>query len=152
MNRYNFFWAQMISIPFLILFATFEYATAISDPQKIYVGKITPHIVTTIDGWLSAWSSKDITTYGTYYAQDFRSQTGMDRRSWLRYKNGLNRKYNYIRVTRNKLVIKRQSKWAIASFVQTYKSDKYKEVGIKKLLLKQEDGRWKIYRETWKKV
>ncbi len=152
MNRYNFFWTQMISIPFLILFATFEYVTAISDPQKIYVEKTTPHIVATIDGWLRAWSSMDIATYGTYYAQDFRSQKGMDRRSWLRYKNGLNRKYSYIRVSRNKLVIKHQSKWAIASFVQTYKSDKYKVIGIKRLVLKQEYGRWKIYRETWKKM
>ncbi len=142
----------MISIPFLILFATFEYVTAISDPQKSYVENITPHIVATIDGWLRAWSSMDITTYGTYYAQDFRSQEGMDRRSWLQYKNGLNRKYNYIRVTRNKLVINRQSKMVKASFVQTYKSDKYKVVGIKRLVLKQEDGKWKIYRETWKKM
>ncbi len=142
----------MISIPFLILFATLEYVTAISNPQKSYVEKITPHIVATIDGLLRAWSSMDIATYATYYTQDFRSQEGLDRRSWLRYKNGLNRKYNYIRATRNKLVIKRQPKWAIASFVQTYKSDKYKVVGIKTLVLTQEDARWKIYREIWKKM
>ncbi len=110
------------------------------------------NIHTTIDAWLSAWSSKDITRYGTYYAQDFRSQAGVSRRSWLRYKNGLNQKYNYIRVTQKKLVITRKSKMVKASFIQTYTSDKYKAVGIKKLLLKKENGRWKIYRETWKKI
>ena len=110
------------------------------------------NIAAIIDGWLSAWSSKDITTYGTYYTQDFRSQEGMNRRSWLRYKKSLNRKYNYIRVTQNKLAIKHQSMIIKASFIQTYKSDKFYAVGIKRLVLKQEDGRWKIYRETWKKV
>lgn len=104
-----------------------------------------------IDGWLKAWSDRDITSYGKYYAGNFRSQ-GMNRRSWLKYKKRLNRKYNFINVSKDKLIIKKSGKRAEASFVQTYKSSDFKAVGIKRLILIREKGLWKIYRETWKKL
>ncbi len=104
-----------------------------------------------IDGWLKAWSAKDITSYGKYYAGNFRSQ-GMNRRSWLKYKERLNRKYNFINVSKDKLIIKKSGKRAEAFFVQTYKSSDLKAVGIKRLILIREKGLWKIYRETWKKL
>jgi len=104
-----------------------------------------------IDGWLKAWSAKDIRCYGKYYANNFRSQ-GMNLRSWLKYKKRLNRKYNFINVSKDKLVIKKGKKRAEASFVQTYESSLFKAVGIKQLTLIREKGLWKIYRETWKKL
>ncbi|MBW2567834.1 MAG: L,D-transpeptidase [Deltaproteobacteria bacterium] len=104
-----------------------------------------------IDGWLKAWSAKDITTYSKYYADNFRSQ-GMNLKSWLKYKKRLNRKYNFINVSKNKLTIKKSRKRADVSFVQTYKSNVFKAVGIKRLILIREKGLWKIYRETWKKL
>ena len=104
-----------------------------------------------IDGWLKAWSDRDIRRYGKYYANNFRSQ-GMNLRSWLKHKKRLNRKYNFINVSKNKLVIKKGKKRAEASFVQTYESNVFKAVGIKRLILIREKGLWKIYRETWKKL
>ncbi len=53
-----------------------------------------------IDGWLKAWSSKDIKRYGKYYASNFRSQGEASLKNWLKYKKRLNRKYDYIRVSR----------------------------------------------------
>jgi hypothetical protein len=104
-----------------------------------------------IDGWLKAWSDRDIRRYGKYYANNFRSQ-GMNLRSWLKYKKRLNRKYNFINVSKNKLVIKKGNKRAEASFMQFYESSGFKAVGIKRLILIREKGLWKIYRETWKKL
>ena len=104
-----------------------------------------------IDGWLKAWSDRDITSYGKYYAGNFRSQ-GMNRRSWLKYKKRLNRKYNFINVSKDKLIIKKGKNRAEASFEQTYESNVFKAVGIKRLILIREKGLWKIYRETWKKL
>ncbi len=103
-----------------------------------------------IDGWLRAWSAKDIKTYGDYYAKHFRSR-GMNRRRWLRYKNRLNRKYAYIKVTAENLKIEKGDSRSIATFMQTYRSPGYRAIGTKKLVLVREDGQWKIFRETWKK-
>jgi len=104
-----------------------------------------------IDGWLKAWSDRDIRRYGKYYANNFRSQ-GMNLRSWLKHKKRLNRKYNFINVSKNKLVIKKGKKRVEASFVQIYESNVFRAVGIKRLILIREKGLWKIYRETWKKL
>lgn len=119
--------------------------------DKIEPKKESDEIEKTIEDWLKAWSSKDIQRYGTYYAQGFHSQ-GMDRKSWLQYKDQLNRKYKYISVFKKDLTIQDGAKESIASFIQTYKSPKFKAVGRKRLVLIKENGQWKILRETYKKL
>lgn len=105
-----------------------------------------------VDGWLNAWSEMDIDAYGDYYARDFRGR-GMDREGWLRYKDRLNRKYEFIRVTRKELTARPEgANRARVSFVQRYESDRYQGVGVKRLVLKREGGQWKIYRETFQKM
>jgi len=104
-----------------------------------------------VDGWLSAWSGKNIRAYGSYYAKDFKSEGGADRSAWLAYKNQLNRKYRYIRVTRDKMTIQKDKNRRMVSFIQTYRSSRFKAVGVKQLILKREENQWKIYREIWKK-
>ena len=102
-----------------------------------------------IEGWLQAWSQKNIKAYGNYYAEDFMSE-GMNKIKWLKKKTALNRKYKYIKVKKDNLKISRRAKnIKKVSFIQTYESDKYKAIGRKKLLLKLEKGKWKIYRESW---
>lgn len=103
-----------------------------------------------IDGWLKAWSEKNIKAYGDYYARSFRSQ-GMNRREWLKHKKRLNKKYAYIKVEADNIKLRKGQKRSTATFLQTYQSPGYRAVGNKKLILLQENGRWKIFRETWKK-
>lgn len=103
-----------------------------------------------IDGWLKAWSSRDIDAYGSYYAKDFRSQ-GMNKAEWLKYKRQVIGKNDYINVSIEKPVIKPGSKRSSVSFVQIYKSSGLNNVGFKELVLKLEEGKWKIFRETWRK-
>jgi len=103
-----------------------------------------------IEGWLKAWSAKDIKAYGDYYAQYFRSQ-GMNRQRWLKYKKRLSKKYSYIKVEADNIKIQKGEKRSSATFLQTYKSPGYRAIGTKKLILVRENGRWKIFRETWKK-
>ncbi len=105
----------------------------------------------TVKAWLAAWSSKDIEKYGLYYAKDFKSQ-GMDKEAWLAYKKRLNRKYDYIKVSGNNFKTNRGKNISTVSFVQRYESDRFRATGIKKLVLKRENGHWKIFRETWHKM
>lgn len=108
-------------------------------------------ITNLVDGWLKAWSAKDIRQYGSYYSSDFLFQ-GMNLKAWLNYKDSLNRKYDFIRVLRDNLIIEKSGNKITVSFVQTYTSNTFKAKGIKKLILVQEKGRWKIFRETWQKL
>ena len=103
-----------------------------------------------IKGWLKAWSAKDIQQYGDFYAKAFRSQ-GMNRKSWLRHKDRLNKKYAYIQVSMKNLVIQKGEDKSIATFQQTYKSPGHQAVGNKRLVVVRENGQWKIFRETWKR-
>ncbi|WP_179953211.1 L,D-transpeptidase family protein [Desulfobotulus mexicanus] len=107
-------------------------------------------IASMVDDWLTAWSSQKIEPYGAFYAEGFRSQ-GRNRRAWLRYKDGLNRQYDYIRVKREgPLDIRmRGAGRAEVRFVQKYESSGFETRGRKRLDLIREDGRWKIYREIW---
>lgn len=104
-----------------------------------------------VEGWLSAWSSKNIKKYGAYYAKDFKSQGGASLESWLDYKRGINQRYQYIKVSQRNLVVRNQKNKSIATFVQNYESSGLKTVGTKQLILIRENGQWKIFREIWQK-
>lgn len=110
-----------------------------------------PDVEKLVNEWLAAWSDKDMDLYERYYAQDFRSQ-GMNLRAWVNYKKTLGQKYSYIKVTQRNLNVRRTGGQIVVSFVQNYESNAFKSVGLKKLILKPENGQWKIYRETSKRL
>lgn len=113
------------------------------DPKK--------EIAEMVEDWLKAWSSMSIQAYASFYASDFQSQGGASRKSWLAYKERLNRKYDFIRVSQKNMKVKLEKNRATVSFVQTYACDQFKTTGRKKLILKREQKRWKIFRELWNK-
>jgi murein L,D-transpeptidase YafK len=101
-------------------------------------------------GWLKAWSGKDVKRYGSYYHRHFVSQ-GMNKKQWLEHKQRLNKKYRTINVTASKIRIDEGRDRSTVTFVQNYQSNVYRALGIKKLILKREGDRWKIFRESWRK-
>lgn len=106
-------------------------------------------IETMLDGWLAAWSSQDIDAYGRYYAHGFQSQ-GMGKSAWLDYKERLNRKYDFIRVSRSDAIAEVAGESGTVTFTQHYESSGFKTVGKKELKLVRENGEWRIFREIWK--
>jgi murein L,D-transpeptidase YafK len=102
------------------------------------------------DRWLAAWTGKDIDAYGACYSRGFRSKQ-MDLKMWLAYKERLNKAYRYIHVSGDNIKIRRDGDTATVTFLQTYASSAHKGRGIKTLILKMEDGKWKIFRETFKR-
>ncbi len=111
-------------------------------------GLYETEIAKLVEGWIDAWSSKDIERYGAYYAGDFRAK-GMNLRAYLAYKQRLNRKYDYIRVTQSNLEITPDGDVIRAAFTQRYESSAFRTVGKKELVFKRENGRWKIFRENY---
>ena len=129
----------------------FQEQESVGSSLRLESTENDPEVTEMIDNWLKAWSSKNIDEYGNYYADDFRSQR-MNKKEWLLYKKQLNQKYKYIKVMRsgNPKVIKEGDE-CNASFIQQYESDSFNAAASKQLILKRENGEWKIYRETSKR-
>jgi murein L,D-transpeptidase YafK len=104
-----------------------------------------------IDMWARAWSDKDINAYGSFYSSDFYSD-GMNKRGWLRYKNRLNKKYDYIKIDIEDPKIEKKGRHVKAVFFQNYESSGFSTRGIKTLVLKKEEGQWRIFKEIWKET
>lgn len=104
-----------------------------------------------LHSWLQSWRRKELNLYISHYARGFHSG-GMDRRAWRRQKAYLNRVYKKINVKVKDLKISVNGSRAQVSFKQFYRSDWHRDVGIKKLELVKERGKWRILSETWEKL
>jgi len=100
-----------------------------------------------VNNWLKAWSKKDIKKYASYYSSEFKSQKGLSLNQWVTYKKRLNSKYKYITVTKQNLTIREKDDRLYVSFIQKYKNNQFKSSARKTLILKTENGDWKIIRE-----
>lgn len=105
-----------------------------------------------VELWIKAWSGKNNKAFAECYAEDF-SAGSTSRQAFLDQKEQLNQKNERIRIAYSNLAIRREGRgMASVSFLQRYESSSYRAVGIKHLSLKQENGKWKIYRESWSKA
>jgi len=102
-------------------------------------------------GWLRAWQRKNLRAYIAYYDRRFRNGD-MDRRAWRRHKAYLNRVYKKIRVKASNIRIQVKGNRARVSFVQHYRSDWHRDVGLKQLKLVRRRSGWRIISETWSEL
>jgi murein L,D-transpeptidase YafK len=121
---------------------------AVPSPPKLAVSTITKGgtIIDFVEKWRKSWVEKDIKTYMSCYSDNFRSGT-LNKNSWRQKKTYLNKKYEFIQVGIDNLVVERTDKKAKVSFFQKYKSDRYQTSGTKTLQLVMEDGKWMIEKE-----
>ncbi len=103
-----------------------------------------------INQWLTAWSSKDIDKYATFYTNSFHSD-GLNKKKWVNRKRILAKKYNFINVSGSKYVIDLKKDSCDVVFYQDYQSNTFTTKGTKKLKLVNKGGLWKISQESWKK-
>ncbi len=102
-----------------------------------------------IQEWKTAWESKNIDTYIDHYDEHFKALR-MNKKTWRRYKEGLNEKYSHIKVTvREPFFVMKQDE-AIINFIQDYDSNSLKDIGTKTLYVKKDaEGKFKILTEVW---
>lgn len=102
--------------------------------------------------WIKAWGDGDIERYKGFYSKDFYSKAyKMDLKRWVEHKKALKSRYKYIKVSMEKVTIDIFKTIIKVVFTQKYSSSGYNEIGTKKLFLKSEGDKWKIYRELWTK-
>lgn len=98
--------------------------------------------------WKHEWESKDHENYMQRYSRVFYSR-GMDWNQWSTFKKDLAERYHQILLIFKDLQIILENTHAVVNFKQYYRSDNYADCGIKSLVLKKEDGEWKIFSEKW---
>jgi Tfp pilus assembly protein PilF/ketosteroid isomerase-like protein len=105
-------------------------------------------ITAAIDGWLAAWSKKDVKGYLAHYAKDFQTPDGEPRKEWETERAQRVGKPGKIEVTRDKLSIKLDGDdKAVVRFRQNYRSSGFKSSSGKTLTLIRHEGKWLIQQE-----
>jgi cytochrome c-type biogenesis protein CcmH/NrfG len=117
-------------------------------PEPAKAGDSNGEITAAIDGWLGAWSKKDVKTYLAHYAKDFQTPDGQTRKDWDTDRSQRVGKPGKIEVGRDKLSIKVEgSDKAVVRFRQSYKSASFNSSSGKTLVLVKRDGKWLIQQE-----
>lgn len=98
--------------------------------------------------WKHEWENKYHENYMQRYSKKFTSR-GMYWNQWSAYKKDLSERYHQISLTFKDIQITLGDTRAVVSFKQHYRSDDYSDYGIKSLVLKKENGEWKIFAEQW---
>ena len=100
-----------------------------------------------VNQWVKAWSAKDLNTYFSLYAEDFRPATGESRSKWQRARRArINGKEQIdIQVLSPSVTV--EDKVATVNFQQIYIAGKVTSNARKILTLKNQGGAWKITQE-----
>jgi murein L,D-transpeptidase YafK len=111
---------------------------------------VTEQIDALLASWKKAWEQKRLDQYISFYATGFSSQ-GMNLKKWKLHKQKLNKKYRIIEVDITDVRIEQASdREAMVTFKQTYRTEDYRDVGLKNLLLVKKNKQWKIKEEEWR--
>ena len=106
-------------------------------------------LITTLKGWLGAWSEQRADDYMDYYASDFSPPDGLSRRQWEWRRRDRISAPRFIRVSMTGLETEMLGETrARATFLQYYRSDGYTDTVRKTLELIWEGDRWRIVRES----
>lgn len=102
----------------------------------------------TVEGWIDAWSSKNVKKYLSYYAGDFKTPNGESRASWAEIRRDRISKPKEIEVGISHMKIKvTDDTHATVRFHQDYRDSNFKASGGKALLMVKSGNSWRIQEE-----
>ncbi len=104
-------------------------------------------VLQVVGQWVKAWSAKDIDTYFSSYASDFRPPRGESRAAWEKMRRQRINNKDQIDVQVISPSVTVEDKLAIVNFQQVYVAGKISSNARKSLTLKNESGVWKIVEE-----
>ncbi len=100
-----------------------------------------------IDNWRNAWISKDMKTMATFYLDSF-----PEREHFFKEKAKHLSGYKDITITFENIRSLRDGVYWHVVAKQTFSSDRYSDVGVKKLDLVRKDHRFYIIKERWRRL
>ena len=105
-------------------------------------------VLAAVRAWSQAWSSQQLDAYLASYSPDFRPSRGMSRSAWQTHRRARIADKSFIRVFLDGVQVSLQGPLqATVDFTQRYESDSYSDTVEKRLVMRREDGEWKILRE-----
>jgi murein L,D-transpeptidase YafK len=119
----------------------------VKDPSK-YSATPSNELLSFIESWRTAWSSKDLEKYMAMYADNFFDPlTSRDKRSWEEYKKTLNQKYSKINVKIASVSVYQHPRYTVAQFIQDYNASGFSAKSLKRLYIENINGSYKIRSE-----
>ncbi len=108
---------------------------------------VKKEVVEFINKWISSWEAKNIGRYKAAYSDKFPHL-----KDWIKDKQDKFTKYKTINVEYKNLSIKEETpiRYSV-SFLQTFKTNNYQDIGLKRITLEGCPGDFKIASETWEK-
>jgi len=123
--------------------------TKVAPASRLAPAEARGAILATLRNWAGAWSGQRVDDYLAFYGHHFAAPKGLSRARWRAQRRARLEGPRYIRVRlRNIEVRMRGSAQAMATFVQSYRSDRLRSTVTKRLRLARKDGRWKIVKEA----
>ena len=121
-------------------------ATAITeDPQPLH--DLSAEVWDTVENWAAAWSAKNVDGYLVFYSPAFKTD-GMSRAEWEQQRVSRINKIKVLEVKLSDLIVSVQDDHhATATFTQTYRSDRYRDVTRKNMQLEKSGDAWLIVSE-----
>jgi murein L,D-transpeptidase YafK len=135
-----------------------KYITLYETPLMIFdkvqwlprdeVLKETSQVLAMLGEWKSAWSSKEIDKYISFYSPDFKYQK-MNLKNYKKFKTDLAEKYKDIKINLSMPVIYAHNRNLVARFYQDYTSDGHSDFGEKTVYFSKVGDQYKIVNEEW---
>jgi Flp pilus assembly protein TadD len=105
-------------------------------------------LLKSVEAWAQAWSKKDVDSYLSYYARDFKTPGGETRGDWEKSRRARisGARSISVAVDSPKVTMKGPQE-ASVTFRQTYRSDRLNTRSLKTLEMVQAEGKWLIKEE-----
>lgn len=106
-------------------------------------------VIKSVEGWAAAWSNNDVEGYLARYASDFKTPDGESRKDWEKERRSRVAKPRKIEVSINApKVTFDDANRASVTFRQDYRSNTFKAIARKTLVMIKSGDKWLILQET----
>ena len=105
-------------------------------------------VIKAVEGWAAAWSNNDVEGYLAKYAKDFKTPDGEPRKEWEKERRALVAKPRKIEVQLDAVKVTfNDADHATVKFSQNYRSNTFKALARKTLVMVRSGDKWLIQQE-----
>ena len=109
-------------------------------PEKVIEGHLK--------SWAKAWSEQNVQAYVRAYVAGYKPNNGVTHKQWVQTRTSRLTSPDYIKVALSDIdVVMLSDSRAEATFRQSYRSDRYRDVARKRISLMRRSSGWKIVQE-----
>lgn len=102
-----------------------------------------------VNSWKECWERLDINCYMDHYSRAFHSNR-MDWQDWKEYKRSVFAQRMESQVTLKPVHMFKDGQTVLLTFLQSYRSPDYRDLGTKRIVIERQDSDWKIIQEEWR--